>query len=68
MAVFSETDAFERRLKKIRDDLVAEARLSGDSHRYEAGVDDAMAAVRRLLWDRLHDSSVGPRPMDPAAR
>lgn len=68
MAVFSEIDFFERRLAKIRDDLVAEARLSGDSHRYEAGVDDAMAAVRRLIWDRLHASSVSPPAMDAVAR
>ncbi|MFN2555404.1 MAG: hypothetical protein ABR592_00790 [Nitriliruptorales bacterium] len=68
MAVSSEIGYFERRLSRIRDDLVAEARLTGDSHRYEAGVDDALAAVRRLIWDQLHASRISAPPMDSVAR
>ncbi len=68
MIAFDEIDAFERRLNRIRDDLVAEARLTGDSHRYEAGVDDALAAVRRLVWDELGAEAINVPPMGSSAR
>ncbi len=68
MAAFDEMDSFERRLSRIRDDLVAEARLTGDSHRYEAGVDDALAAVRRLVWSQLGGEPVSAPPMGSLVR
>ncbi len=68
MTAFSEIDPLEGLLNRIRDELVAEARLAGDAHRYEAGVDDALAAVRRLIWVRLQAATVSAPPMGSTAR
>lgn len=68
MVAHSEVGSFEWKLKRIREELVAEARLSGDARRYEAGVDDALAAVRRLVWDQLGAEAVNAAPTGSGAR